>query len=697
MMKKLTIQLLLVFVAIYGVSQEGPGGVGETDGTSSLLLWLNADYTKQDSGIHVGLWLDQSGYSNHARPESGLGPTYSKDSSSKKGVLNFNRLWGDLLIVNNTPLMSPDEISLYVVGKISPKSEEWAGFVLKESGSQWENGYGIGRNADSTQLIGFTTDFNTNGVKASFEYDEWQLASLHHGMGSLEFYNQGKLMGYKPVNEAITKNSSTMWIGWTGSHLDGEIAEIIMYNKRNSVVERRLIENYLSTKYLLNGEEDLYPYEADGFVHDLVGFGKAEDGSEHVVSKGPGLVSIGSPSDLDNDEYLLWASCETGESEIIKSGLPDHISGCLHSVWRVSETNLAGEEADVGAVDLTFDLTELFTPDPEGIVLLIDADNDGSFTNDTPVEAANSNQLGEVTFKSVSGLAHGTHFTLGTTSQAAQIFEPILLWFKDEIIDSALYLNWKVSTMSDITAFLVDKAGKANDFIPVGSIGESDLDGKSMQFMIKDPNSRQGYSVYRLSVVGVDGDTTVMGHYGFDYNVAIQAYSIRVIEEERQKHSEEMAKSHKTIEKSRKQIIVERLVYISIGLLSIFIVIWYFRRRYSKAKKEKDLLLQQIDELKKKGVALSVTEPESRKDLELDKSKIEQTIDSKLGESAWMILNLIFENPSISNKDIAEEVSLSIEGVSSSLRRMYVSFDITTSSNMKIALIMKAARISSEG
>lgn len=84
-MKKLTIQLLLVFSAIYGVSQEGSGGVGETDGTSSLLLWLNADYTKQASGIHVGLWLDQSGYSNHARPESGLGPTYSKDSSSKKG------------------------------------------------------------------------------------------------------------------------------------------------------------------------------------------------------------------------------------------------------------------------------------------------------------------------------------------------------------------------------------------------------------------------------------------------------------------------------------------------------------------------------------------------------------------------------------------------------------------------------------
>ena len=127
----------------------------------------------------------------------------------------------------------------------------------------------------------------------------------------------------------------------------------------------------------------------------------------------------------------------------------------------------------------------------------------------------------------------------------------------------------------------------------------------------------------------------------------------------------------------------------------IFIVACYFRRRYANAKHERDLLLQQISDLKMRGVALSVSEPGNRKALELDKLKIEKVIESKLGESAWMILNLIFEDPSISNKEIAENVSLSIEGVSSSLRRMYTIFDITTSSNKKIALIMKASEISS--
>ena len=58
-----------------------------------------------------------------------------------------------------------------------------------------------------------------------------------------------------------------------------------------------------------------------------------------------------------------------------------------------------------------------------------------------------------------------------------------------------------------------------------------------------------------------------------------------------------------------------------------------------------------------------------------------------------MILKLLFENPSISNKEIANEVSLSLEGVSSSLRRMYAAFDIKTPGNKKVELILKVMQI----
>jgi len=137
-------------------------------------------------------------------------------------------------------------------------------------------------------------------------------------------------------------------------------------------------------------------------------------------------------------------------------------------------------------------------------------------------------------------------------------------------------------------------------------------------------------------------------------------------------------------------------------LVAAFIVtvlgfVFSHKKRKTQNLAKQNKLLQEIESLKKKLAAQLVSTPvEGNKTLALDKEKIEKAINSKLGESSWMILNLIFKNPSISNKEIAKEVSLSLEGVSSSLRRMYQAFNITTSSNKKITLIMRATRLSFE-
>jgi ATP/maltotriose-dependent transcriptional regulator MalT len=85
-----------------------------------------------------------------------------------------------------------------------------------------------------------------------------------------------------------------------------------------------------------------------------------------------------------------------------------------------------------------------------------------------------------------------------------------------------------------------------------------------------------------------------------------------------------------------------------------------------------------------------------RDELKLNKKRIEKYLGSSLGDSAWKILNVIYEKPTVSNRDIAKEVFLSVEGVSSSLRRMYRSFDVKSenSKNLKVALLTKAIQIS---
>lgn len=120
----------------------------------------------------------------------------------------------------------------------------------------------------------------------------------------------------------------------------------------------------------------------------------------------------------------------------------------------------------------------------------------------------------------------------------------------------------------------------------------------------------------------------------------------------------------------------------------------YLQKNRNQA--EKVQLLNKIEELKRSLAVQTISLGEEKTGVHLDKEKIEKHIQTKLGESSWMILNLLLKNPAISNKELAKEVSLSVEGVSSSLRRMYSSFEIISSSNKKIALITKAIRISTE-
>ena len=65
-----------------------------------------------------------------------------------------------------------------------------------------------------------------------------------------------------------------------------------------------------------------------------------------------------------------------------------------------------------------------------------------------------------------------------------------------------------------------------------------------------------------------------------------------------------------------------------------------------------------------------------------------------VNKSDWEILNILLKNPEISNKAISDLAFLSIDGIGSSLRRMYVYFDITETNYKKVVLIKKAIEIS---
>jgi hypothetical protein len=151
------------------------------------------------------------------------------------------------------------------------------------------------------------------------------------------------------------------------------------------------------------------------------------------------------------------------------------------------------------------------------------------------------------------------------------------------------------------------------------------------------------------------------------------------------------------IENERVQVKTE-LIYLKkmfafalVFLITLTLVIGYFRKRTKANIKERSLLLEEIDQLKTKGIE---DQNQAVSSFELNRDKLEAHIQKKMNETDWAVLNVLLENPVISNKELSEKVFLSSDGVGSSLRRMYAVFDVPESKYMKIGLLLKAIKIS---
>lgn len=136
-----------------------------------------------------------------------------------------------------------------------------------------------------------------------------------------------------------------------------------------------------------------------------------------------------------------------------------------------------------------------------------------------------------------------------------------------------------------------------------------------------------------------------------------------------------------------------KLIYslILIGGLIILSLFFYFRFHTKKNQAKRDLLLDEITKLKNNAnKELMVVSSK----FELVREKIEHSISRKLNETDWNVLIILLDDPALSNKKIADKANMSIDGIGSSLRRMYKYFEIKESKYMKISLLLEAIKSS---
>ena len=130
------------------------------------------------------------------------------------------------------------------------------------------------------------------------------------------------------------------------------------------------------------------------------------------------------------------------------------------------------------------------------------------------------------------------------------------------------------------------------------------------------------------------------------------------------------------------------VIFISIVLVLLLIYLIIFNNKKNNTKR--DALLEQIKFLKENKVGAIL----DSNTFELSKQKIDNYLNRVLNETDWNVLLILLDNPMVLNKQIAEKSNMSIDGIGSSLRRMYDYFEINETKYKKVALIHKAANIS---
>jgi hypothetical protein len=144
---------------------------------------------------------------------------------------------------------------------------------------------------------------------------------------------------------------------------------------------------------------------------------------------------------------MIWGHDNGVEQAIEFGDVPAGVISRFDRVWRVSEVNSSGSSIDVGSVDISFDLSALLPVTEGDLRLLIDANNNGIFSDDVPVTGASHIGSNVYQFTGVTGLQDNLRFTLGTINTNQTPLPVELINFNASAQEnSTVLLNWETAS-----------------------------------------------------------------------------------------------------------------------------------------------------------------------------------------------------------------------------------------------------------
>ena len=216
---------------------------------SGLQLWLDANdsSTITLNGSTVSQWNDKSGNGyNVSQSTASNQPTYQSAVLNSKSVVRFDGSGDVLTNTTDTPVGGSTNRTVFVV-------------FNSNTGITAKYPLALGNSTSTGQTFGISQEI---GVRVNSGYQIWTTSvdSTHaivtiilDGTSTTDlsaWKNGSSLSAYTPSAQTINTTSGILvGNGPSGGNLNGDVAEIIVYNSALSTSDRESVESYLSTKW----------------------------------------------------------------------------------------------------------------------------------------------------------------------------------------------------------------------------------------------------------------------------------------------------------------------------------------------------------------------------------------------------------------------------------------------------------------
>ncbi|MDN5213636.1 T9SS type A sorting domain-containing protein [Fulvivirgaceae bacterium BMA12] len=378
---------------------------------TGLSLWLNAGRGTNTTvdGENVNSWTDGSGNGFNATAVNA--PNYESAFVNSNPTLRFNINEG--MTGNDIGIAGDVTYAVYLVLRNAGNTATGFPDVFRASG----NGRIEARNLNAYGLAG------SGGASTPTYADlnSWHIVSILADGTNVSGHGDGVFGTGNTSPNVFTAGGYTIA---RDNGTDIYLSEMIVFTEDHSTDgSQEIIETYLAIKYGItlghNYYNTLYDgtnaasttiYDISTFPNNIAGIGREDSEllyqTQSKSENSDAILMIGSASDLDDGEYLIWGNDNGALTETV-SGVPSGVNDRLTRKWKVEQTG------NVGTVTVTFDVSSVIGVGTAATDFALIVDTDADFTSGATLINADDFTANIVTFNGVS-LPDGTIFSLAT-------------------------------------------------------------------------------------------------------------------------------------------------------------------------------------------------------------------------------------------------------------------------------------------